>query len=94
MKNYFLLFNDISTKFNVLFHQKSYRAFKIMKELSNNEINLISGAFGTTGAGLSVLTGGASYLGGAATSGSFNWANLVIATGALGGPVTSAASRY
>jgi len=64
-----------------------------MRELSQSEIRQVSGAWGVPGAGLGALTGGAGYLGHAATSGQFSWGglgqNMAIGAllGGIGGPV-------
>ncbi|NWO04357.1 MAG: hypothetical protein HLX50_01205 [Alteromonadaceae bacterium] len=71
-----------------------------MRELNTQEVHEIGGAFGPFGAAFGGITGAAGYLGSAATSGSFSWGDLAIATGtgvatgAIGGAPVSAAVRY
>ena len=71
-----------------------------MQELKFEELEEVNGGVGLPGAGLGALTGAAAYLGSAATSGDFSWGGLGAATatgaasGAIGGPVGSAAARY
>ena len=47
-----------------------------MQQLSQNEYAYISGGFGLPGAGFGGALGGLSYLGSAATSGSFSWSGF------------------
>lgn len=71
-----------------------------MQHLSQNEYAYINGGFGLPGAGFGGALGGLSYLGSAATSGSFSWSGfgtaVVVgaASGAVGGPVGSAVIKY
>ena len=64
-----------------------------MKELTQNEVGNVRGAWGVSRAGLGALAGAAGYLGYAATSGTFSWGQLGVytaggaLTGAIGGPV-------
>ena len=71
-----------------------------MRELNVKEIQEANGGFGPAGAGLGAVIGAAGYLGSAATSGNFSWGGLGAATaagglsGAVGGPIGSAAARF
>lgn len=71
-----------------------------MKELKFEQINEVNGGVGLPGAGLGAVTGGAGYLGNAVTSGEFSWGGFAAsiaggaASGAVGGPIGSAAARY
>ncbi|QBL10376.1 MULTISPECIES: hypothetical protein [unclassified Rheinheimera] len=71
-----------------------------MQELTFEQVEEVNGAFGVPGMGLGAVIGAAGYLGSAATSGSFSWGGLAAATGtgaasgAIGGPIGSAAARY
>ena len=64
-----------------------------MRELTQNEVKGVTGAWGAPGAGLGAFAGAAGYLGYAATSGTFSWGQLGVytaggaLTGAIGGPV-------
>ena len=64
-----------------------------MRELTQNELSNVRGAWGVPGAGLGAFAGAAGYLGFAATSGTFSWGQLGVytaggaLTGAIGGPV-------
>ena len=64
-----------------------------MKELTQNEVGNVRGAWGVSRAGLGAFAGAAGYLGYAATSGTFSWGQLGVytaggaLTGAIGGPV-------
>ena len=83
------------TDFVIIEKRKSY-----MQQLSQNDYAHINGGFGLPGAGFGGALGGLSYLGSAATSGSFSWSGLgsaVIvgaASGAVGGPVGNAVVKY
>ncbi len=71
-----------------------------MQYLSEHEFDDVNGGVGLPGAGFGGVLGGLSYLGSAATSGSFSWAGLGTsvavgaASGAVGGPIGSAAIKY
>ncbi|MDG1816607.1 MAG: class IIb bacteriocin, lactobin A/cerein 7B family [Glaciecola sp.] len=71
-----------------------------MKELNNEELMDVHGGIGIVGAGFGGVLGGISYLGNAATSGSFSWGGFGSAvgvgaiSGAVGGPVGSSIVKY
>ncbi|QPB41621.1 hypothetical protein [Rodentibacter haemolyticus] len=73
---------------------------KITKELTSQEINVVSGSFGPAGAGIGAFIGGADYLGNSVISGNFTWSGFAtsVAVGAtsevVGGPIGSAAAKY
>lgn len=64
-----------------------------MRNMTNSEIMLVNGAWGPSGAVVGGISGAAGYLGSAATSGQFSWAQLGVYTaggavqGAIAGPV-------
>jgi len=61
-----------------------------MRELNFNEIEEVSGGWGLPGAFVGGLSGGAGYLGNAASSGSFSWSGLggSIGTGSILGAIS------
>lgn len=71
-----------------------------MRNLNNIDIQRVSGGFGLPGAGLGAVVGGLGYLGNSAISGHFTWSGLGAsiavgaASGAIGGPMASAAAKY
>ncbi|NBI43951.1 hypothetical protein GVX76_10875 [[Haemophilus] felis] len=71
-----------------------------MRQLTNYEVKHVSGSFGPPGAGIGALSGGLGYLGNSVVSGNFSWSGfgtsiaVGAASGAVGGPLGSAAARY